>query len=224
MASPNKRQNQIESLPGLSVKRHGDEGHVHGRHSTAQLSPDSWRDFERLFASNGGVWGGCWCMYFHRPGRFDSRAYEKNRDGKRALVEGGLAHGTMVYCGEDPVGWCQFGPKEELGRIDRKRGYSPTVEDPWRITCLFIAPGHRKSGLARIAVADSVRAMRKLGAETIEAYPVEGESSASFLWAGTPHLFEREGFTRVGPLGRKSSIYSLDLTGRSSMARRPGRR
>ena len=151
-------------------------------------------------------------MFFHSPGSFDAKAYEANRTAKHALVEEGRAHGTLVYCEGEPVGWCQFGPKEELGRIDRKRRYVPTAEDPWRITCLFIAPGHRRSGLARLAVKESVKAMERLKATTIEAYPVSGESGATFLWAGTPGLFEGAGFSKVGPLGRKSWIYSLDLS------------
>jgi GNAT superfamily N-acetyltransferase len=193
--------------------KHAETTHKHGKLSSAQLSAKTWPDFERLFAANGGVWGGCWCMYFHRPGRFDSRAYEKNKDAKRELVSEGRAHGTIVYCRSDPVGWCQFGPSEELGRIDRKRGYAPTTKDPWRITCLFISPGHRRSGFASLAVAESVKAMKKLGARTIEAYPVEGGSSPTFLWAGTPHLFEGAGFSRVRPLGERSWIYSLSPTG-----------
>lgn len=193
--------------------------HTHGRHASAQLSAGTWRDFERLFASNGGVWGGCWCMFFHSPGSFDSKAYEENREAKRALVNGGSAHGTIVYCGDDPVGWCQFGPRDELKRVDRKRGYVPTAENPWRITCLFIAPGHRRSGFAGLAVSESVGAMQKLKVRTIEAYPVEGESNATFLWAGTPGLFEREGFKRVGPLGKKSWIYSLDLPAKGRRGR-----
>ena len=152
-------------------------------------------------------------MFFHSPGSFDARANEKNRAAKRALVKRGAAHGTIVYCGDDPVGWCQFGPKQELGRIDRKRGYLPSSDHPWRITCLFTAPGHRRSGLARFAVAESVKAMEKLGAEAVEAYPVEGESSSPFLWAGPPALFEGAGFSRSGPLGKKSWIYSLALSG-----------
>jgi hypothetical protein len=199
--------------------RHGGGGHVHGPSSCTQLSTSTWPDFERLFASNGGVWGGCWCMFFHSPGNFDPKAYERNKDGKHELVMKRRAHGTLVYCGNDPVGWCQFGPKEELPRIDRKRGYTPTSERLWRITCLFIEPGHRRSGFARVAVAESVKAMKKLGARTVEAYPVEGKSSANFLWAGTPHLFEGAGFSRVSPLGKKSWIYSLGLSDRSSGGR-----
>ncbi len=197
------------------MRHHGFEGHAHGPATTAQLSAKTWVDFDRLFASNGGVWGGCWCMFFHSPGKFDAGAYERNRDAKQSLVSEGRAHGTIVYCGKDPVGWCQFGPKEELSRIDNKRGYAPTAEDPWRITCLFIAPKHRRSGLAKLAVAASVRAMKKLGAKAVEAYPVEGKSGAAFLYSGTPHLFEGEGFSRVKQLGKKSWIYSLSFPSRS---------
>lgn len=196
--------------------KHAGPAHAHGHLSTAQLSSETWPDFDRLFASNGGVWGGCWCMFFHRAGKFEARAYEKNREAKRVLVNRGMAHGTLVYCGNDPVGWCQFGPREELTRVDGKRGYAPVAEDAWRVTCLFITPGHRRSGLAKLAVAESVKAMGKLGAETVEAYPVEGESSSTLLWSGTPHLFEASGFSRARPLGRKSWIYTRDLRGHGS--------
>ena len=153
-------------------------------------------------------------MFFHKPGHFDSKAYEKNKELKHSLTEEGKAHGTIVYCGDEPVGWCQFGPKEELARIDKKRGYSPSVPEPWRITCLFVAPGHRKSGVAKFAVRESVNYMKKLKVKVVEAYPVEGERSASLLWMGTPRLFEGAGFAKVGPFGRRSWVYSLKLAGR----------
>jgi hypothetical protein len=148
-------------------------------------------------------------MFYHRPGRFEASEYDAHRKAKRGLVAEGHAHGTIVYCGDEPVGWCQFGPKEELPRIDAKKGYVPTADDPWRITCLFISRGHRHAGFAQLAVAESVRAMKKLGARTIEAYPVEGTKSATLLWSGTPALFEGAGFSRVAPLGKNSWVYSL---------------
>jgi len=150
-------------------------------------------------------------MFFHKRGDFDSRAYEHNREAKQTLAAEGKAHGTIVYCGGDPVGWCQFGPKEELPRIDGKRRYRPTAGDPWRVTCLFVAPGHRKSGIAGFAVKESLKAMKRLKVKAVESYPVEGRRSASLLWMGTPHLFESLGFARVGPLGKGSWIYSLNM-------------
>jgi GNAT superfamily N-acetyltransferase len=150
-------------------------------------------------------------MFFHAPGTFDSSAYERNRLAKKSLVSGGRAHGTLVYCGGVPVGWCQFGPRHELPRIDRKRGYVPTSEDAWRITCLFTDRGHRRMGISGVAVGESVEAMRKLGVGQVEAYPVEGKLSASMLWSGTPELFEAHGFRRVRPMGKSGWVYSLKL-------------
>ncbi len=183
--------------------------HVHGTRSAKQLSKATWSDFEEFFTANNGVWGGCWCMYFHAPEKWDVKDYERNRKAKRSLVKEGHAHGTIVYCGRDPVGWCQFGPKEELSRIDHRKGYAPTSEDVWRITCFFISRYHRKMGFAELAVKESVKAMKELGIKNIEAYPVEGRLSASLLWSGTPKLFEGAGFSRVRPLGKSSWIYSL---------------
>jgi len=150
-------------------------------------------------------------MFFHKRGDFDPHAYQRNRETKRALTEEGRAHGTIVYCGGDPVGWCQYGPKGELPRIDGRRGYKPTAADPWRVTCLFVAPGHRKSGLARFAVAESLKAMKRLKVKDVESYPVEGRRSASLLWMGTPHLFESLGFTKASPLGKGSWTYSFSM-------------
>lgn len=153
-------------------------------------------------------------MFFHKPGSFEAGAYEANRREKHSLVKAGHAHGTIVYCGNDPVGWCQFGPKEELARIDRKRGYVPTDEEPWRITCLFIAAGHRRQGFAELAVSDSIRAMKTLGARTVEAYPVKGEVNSRFLWSGTPSLFEGAGFSPASRLGKRTWVYSMKLGAR----------
>jgi len=150
-------------------------------------------------------------MFFHGQGKFDSKAYALNRKTKRRLVHDGNAHGSIVFCGSDPIGWCQYGPKEELPRIDSKTGYRLTSPNAWRITCLFVAPGHRRVGLATFAVKESVRAMKNAGVRAIEAYPVEGERSASSLWSGTPKLFEDAGFSRAGPLGKGSWIYMLQL-------------
>ena len=185
--------------------------HVHGEMSSRQLSEKTWPDFESLFAANGGVWGGCWCMFYHKAGSFDPKAYQKNRKAKQLLTHQGKAHGTLVFCGRDPVGWCQFGPKEELSRIDGKRGYKPTSPDAWRVTCLFVSRGHRRSGVASFAVRESVRAMKKAGARAVEAYPVEGNRSANLLWSGTPELFEDLGFRRSAALGKGSWIYTRRL-------------
>lgn len=185
--------------------------HKHGQRTSLQLSAKSWPIFDRFFAANGGVWGGCWCAFYQKTGPFDSNAYEKNRKAKKRFVTDGMAHGTIVLCGDDPVGWCQYGPKEELPRIDTRRNYVQTSKGAWRVTCFFVSKGHRKQRFSEYALTESISEMKKLGVRSIEAYPVEGQRSATNLWSGTPGLFEKVGFSRVGPLGKNSWIYSFSL-------------
>jgi len=54
----------------------------------------------------------------------DSRAklIERNRRDKKTLVKQGQSHGILVYAHGEPVGWCQFGPSQELPRIDNNLG------------------------------------------------------------------------------------------------------
>src|SRR5262249_60428531 len=127
-------------------------------YETKQLSPKTWPDFERLFASGTG-WAFCACMLYQRgchleKSKFPTReaARIQNQAEKRALVDAGRAHGILVYIEGQPIGWCQYGPAEELplsggGRRDRRvPPLSAGVR--WRITCFVTAVRHRRRGVA----------------------------------------------------------------------------
>ena len=99
-------------------------------YSAKELSAETWADFVQVF-SQGSGWDHCQCMHFHRPHalpkslRLRKRAERalRNRKQKKELVERGFAHGIIVYAKGEPVGWCQFGLREELPRIDNVRKY-----------------------------------------------------------------------------------------------------
>ncbi len=198
-------------------------GHKHETQSvmpftTKELSTRTWPDFAKLFEEHGGVWGGCWCMFYHVTEGWGKRKPRQNRVEKQELVRLGKAHGILVYCSGAPVGWCQFGPGEELPRVDRKRDYTRSSEDAWRITCFFVDGEHRRMGVAREALKAALRAMQRRGAKQVEAYPVlkgEGKTSSSFLWSGTSELFETAGFSRISRLGTSSAVYRKDLRTRA---------
>ena len=78
------------------------------------LDVTTWPDFARLVESHNGVWGGCWCMAFHPARDGGPKTAADNRQDKEALVREGRAHAARVYDGDDCVGWCQFGPTDEL--------------------------------------------------------------------------------------------------------------
>jgi GNAT superfamily N-acetyltransferase len=141
-------------------------------YSTKELSIETWPDFERLFSQKNG-WDYCWCMHFHRPHRLPKHEWLRTRAGrgkrnrleKRDLVEKGRAHGVLVYSRGEPVGWCQYGPREELPRIDNSRKYRAlslgSAQKVWRITCFVVLKDHRERGVASAALKAALRAIRK---------------------------------------------------------------
>ncbi len=175
--------------------------------TTRALSSQTWDDFAALVAANNGVWGGCWCMHFHAEGTGKDRAPAQNQADKKARVERGEAHAALVYDGEKCVGWCQFGPTDELPRIKNRKMYEANLQGlpDWRITCFYVGKGHRGKGVSDAALAGALALIAAAGGGLVESYPedVAGRKvSASFLHNGVAHLFDRHGFTRERKIGK----------------------
>ncbi|MBK9604823.1 MAG: GNAT family N-acetyltransferase [Anaerolineales bacterium] len=171
------------------------------------LNKTTWPDFARLVEKNNGVWGGCWCMAFHEEGVGRGKTALQNRTEKELRVREGRAHAALVYDGKEAVGWCQFGPTDELPRIKHKREYQSGLEKlpDWRITCFFVDREYRGKGVTSAALEGALKEIARLGGGTIESYPedVEGRSvSGSFLYNGAISIFERLGFKRMRRLGQ----------------------
>lgn len=172
---------------------------------TRPLDATTWPDFARLVEAHNGVWGGCWCMWYHT--KDEPPTPEAKRKAKECLVREGRAHAALVYDGKDCVGWCQFGSTTELPRIHNERAYlatKPTLPD-WRITCFFSGKGHRGMGVASAALKGAIEQIRKMGGGRVEGYPedIEGrKASAAFLFNGALSTFERNGFKRSRLIGK----------------------
>jgi GNAT superfamily N-acetyltransferase len=171
------------------------------------LDETTWPDFARLVEKHNGVWGGCWCMGFHPEGAGRGRTAAQNRSDKERRVCEGQAHAALVYDGSTPVGWCQFGPTDELPRIKLKRAYLAGLTDlpDWRITCFFVDRDYRGQGVASAALEGALGEIARLGGGKVESYPEDAEGrsvSGSFLHNGTVSMFERQGFRRTRRLGK----------------------
>ncbi len=192
-----------------------------GTHSlkALELSPSRWSDFEDLFRKYHGVQAGCWCMFYHREGPtgpLGSRTrQEANRRDHRALLVHGHAHGILVYRDGQPVGWCQFGRRKDLPRIDGGRKYRALAgslgEPPtWRITCFFVDRPYRRTGIAQFALHAALAAISRHGGGLVEAYPaIHGRAVAT--WFGSLKMFEREGFRTVRPFGQSNVLVRRDI-------------
>ena len=176
-------------------------------YSVNPLDETTWPDFARLVEKHDGVWGGCWCMAFHPEGVGRGRTAAQNRSDKERRVREGQAHAALVYDGSIAVGWCQFGPPDELPRIKNRRAYLEGLTDlpDWRITCFFIDRDHRGRGAAAAALDGALHEIARLGGGAVESYPEDAagrSASSSFLHNGTLAMFERQGFRRDRRLGK----------------------
>src|SRR2546423_4922052 len=79
-------------------------------YTTGDLNGRTLADFELLASKQGE----CWCMFYQRAtpagrGLSSKERKRKNRRDKEALVRRGRSHVILVYDGQTPVGWCQYG-------------------------------------------------------------------------------------------------------------------
>lgn len=133
----------------------------------------------------------------------------RNRRQKKKLVEQGCAHGILVYADGEPVGWCQYGSREELPRIDNSRKYKELApkagaEKLWRITCFPVLKKHRKHGVASAALDAALESIKRKGGGLVEAYPITRWETRAFgneSTHGTCSMFKKVGFKVVAPFG-----------------------
>jgi GNAT superfamily N-acetyltransferase len=197
-------------------------------YSVKELAARTFAGFEALAEKQGG----CWCMYYQRarPIRVRGSADWKKRNeaDKKRLVAAGRSHAVLVYDGARAIGWCQYGPAEELPRIDAGRFYrkfAPAVPNSrlWRITCFFVDRAYRRKGVATVALEAALESIKSQGGGVVEAFPVVSKRMAAvpeWLWFGTPSMFEKFGFRRIAPLGSSRELVRLRvLGGRRSRAK-----
>ena len=204
---------------------------------TKELSPNTWPDFVKLFSPKSG-WNHCWCVHFHRPRPLPKEKWlatraeraKRNRREQKSLLDRGCSHGILVYLDGEPVGWCQYGRRDELARIDNLANYKksalinreaqqqkgtsrknspPPPQKLWRITCFVVAKNHRRQGIAGAALRAALHSIKKKGGGLVEAYPVENWSSGSFgnmSTHGAVSMFRKEHFQIVAPLNNTNVV------------------
>lgn len=141
---------------------------VEPAYTVKALDESTWADFTEgagLVEANNGVFGGCWCMGFHPEGADKEATPALNRERKLSRVRAGSAHAALVFDGQACVGWCQFGPPDEVPRITSRAAYEKGRADPpdWRIACCFVGKGHRRQGVAASALAGAIELIAGLG-------------------------------------------------------------
>jgi GNAT superfamily N-acetyltransferase len=178
---------------------------VPSEYTIKPLDESTWEAFAALVERNNGVFGGCWCIGFHAEGGDRDATAEQNRELKHARVCAGTTHAALVFDGEDCLGWCQFGPPDELPRIKSRAAYEKGQATPpdWRIACNYVGKGHRRKGVATAALEGALELIAGLGGGTVEGYPEDGSGvPAGFLFNGALSTYEKLGFVRDRKIGK----------------------
>ena len=176
------------------------------------LGPATWDAFAALAERHNGVWGGCWCTWFHRFPEPPEARELGSREFKRQLVEQGRTHAALVFDGDVAVAWAQYGTVAELRNIHHRKEWEQGLEQmpDFRITCLFVDRRYRRKGIAAVAVRGALALISAAGGGLVESYPHDlppgKKTSSSFLHNGTRAMFEKAGFTFERHIGKSKTV------------------
>lgn len=181
-------------------------------HRIEPLSAETWDAFAGLAERHNGVWGGCWCIWFHLSPDQPERKALGSREFKRLLVEEDRAHAALVFDGDVAVAWAEYGPVAELPNIHHRKQWEQGVEQlpDYRITCLFVDRRYRRAGMASVAVRGALQLIAAAGGGLVESYPHDlppgKKTSSSFLYNATRTMYERLGFDYQRPKGKGNCV------------------
>ena len=180
------------------------------------LTPETWDAFADLVERHNGVWGGCWCIFFHPDCAERGQGAEVNRRLKEQLVRDGAAHAALVFDGDVAVGWCEYGTPDELPGVQHRKEYDAMRRDPpdFRITCFFVDKRYRRQGVSAIALRGALDLIAQAGGGVVESYPQDTDGrkiTASFLYNGVRSLFEQAGFGYVRPKGKNHCVMVMTV-------------
>lgn len=175
-----------------------------------QVDADSWRDFESLFESPGAP-KYCWCMVWRAVGEERHNRDSKSRKAfMKRRVMGGVPVGIIGYLEGKPIAWCSIAPRPTYRPLG---GVEHGDEDPervWSLVCFFVPRRLRGQGIARRLLEAAVDHARRMGAEVVEANPVE-PGSPTYRFMGYVSVFKEQGFRQVGGAGTRRHVMRLEL-------------
>ncbi|MBV9087328.1 MAG: GNAT family N-acetyltransferase [Acidobacteriaceae bacterium] len=150
---------------------------------------------------------------------FQSNKGGQNKRALRRIVALGAPTGVLAYSADKPVGWCAVAPREVYIRLQNSRVLKPVDDQPvWSISCFYVAPSHRRSGLTEALLEAAVKYARQRGAKIVEGYPhdVQKDLPRVFVWTGLFPTFRKAGFKEVVRRSPSRPIMRKELHARGS--------
>lgn len=164
-------------------------------------------DFYRLHCpANEADWCYCVAWWVESWAGWGDRTAEQNRQHRDALLAAGHYDGYLLYNGDEPVAWCQVGPRDRLVKLVNQMAL-PSDSEAWAITCFLVAPAYRRQGLAGKVLEMVLADLRKNGIKSVEAFPKRGSDlDALDLWNGPEAMYLSAGFAFVKEVAQRAVL------------------
>ena len=108
------------------------------------------------------------------------------------------------------MAWCQYGTPAELPNIYHRKEVEAQGDaaPDYRITCIFVGKGARRSGVTEVALRGAVDLIERAGGGVVEGYPHDTEDGrkVSVLYSATRAVYERVGFSYVRAKGLRNCV------------------
>ena len=171
---------------------------------TFPVTPDRFEDFADVVNKNRRQ-NHCWCLSHRLKAaeieELGGTGADSREKAMRRLCEREHPPGVVTYLDDEPVGWCNIGPRSEITRLAESRLMPPIDDVPvWSIICVIVRSGFRKRGVTGRLIEGAVEYARSNGAPAVEAHPVDppGRMDLTMAFVGTKTMFEKAGFEVVG--------------------------
>ena len=112
---------------------------------------------------------------------FEERALHLRRQTAAGEPDAPGTSGIVAYLGDEPVGWCEVGPRTRFRRVRNSpvawRGRDEDKDDVtvWSAVCFVVRLGYRGRHLTYDLARGAAEHARSAGARALEGYPVVTE-------------------------------------------------
>ncbi len=183
-------------------------------------TPERWADLEMLFGRHRAT-NTCWCMFWRlKRSEFNQMQSEEKKAALKEIVGKNEVPGLLAYDGQQVVGWCSLGPREQYRALENSRLLKRIDDRPvWSLVCFYVARPYRGKGVMQALVRRAVAYAEKNGARIIEGYPIDlqspklaGQKLTGYGgYMGIASVFKAAGFVEVGRASETQVIMRCTL-------------